>query len=127
MTGEVQIDDILTEYHPQSGLPPKVAHFEDYGRDEDSIEDLLVHRDPTATFGSRVEFEFAELALEACLNRKQLDRLLAIVHKIRSGAEFRFRKHQDVEDAWDIAAKWHVPVSQFDTNNLHTLPLIQPV
>lgn len=100
----------MTIYHPHSGLPPTIEHFEDYGRDEDAIRTILVDRDPTSKFGSLAEFEFAELVLQASLNRKTIDRLLTIVLAIRDGAEFSFRKHTDIEAAWDTASRWHAPV-----------------
>ena len=44
-------------------------------------------------------------ALDAALNRGQIDCLLAIIDMIREGASFTFHKHQDVENAWEIASK----------------------
>lgn len=106
----LRVDDIMTIYHPHSGLQPTIEHFEDYGRDEDAIRTILVDSDLTSKFGSLAEFEFAELVLQASLNRKTIDRLLTIVLAIRDGAEFSFRKHTDIEAAWDTASCWHAPV-----------------
>lgn len=99
----------MTVYHPHSGIPPRIDHFEDYGHDE-ACQSVLVDCDPTSRFGSRTEFNFAELVLQASLNRQQIDRLLDVVDEIRNGAPFTFRKHSDIEKAWDIASRWHAPV-----------------
>ena len=104
-------DDIATVFHPSSGIPPKVEHFEDYGRDEDAIRDIAVDMDPTAKFGTRTEFKFAELILECGLNTPQTNRLLKLISEIRNGAPFGFRTNKDVQAAWDHATSFYTPVS----------------
>ena len=101
----------MTIYHPNAKIEPTVEHFDQYGRNEDPEDPNVVDLDPTSEFGSRVEFEFAELVLEAALNRKQITRLLNIVNKIKDGAEFRFSKHTDIESAWKRASARYTPVS----------------
>lgn len=76
-----RVDDIMTVYHPHSGTAPTIHHFEDYGRDEDALHTILVDSDPTSKFGSRVEFDLAELILEASMNRQLTDSLLNIIHR----------------------------------------------
>ncbi|KAJ3555947.1 hypothetical protein NM688_g2296 [Phlebia brevispora] len=107
MSTLLEDDDIMTIYHPASGLSAKIEHFGDYGADEDAIRDHVSDFHLTAKFGSQVEFEFAELILDAGLNHKETDRLLKIVHKIRAGAPFSFKTHTDIESAWDTAGRWH--------------------
>ncbi len=109
----MQHDDIVTVYHPNSGLHSKVEHFEDYGRDEDMLHDVPIDMDPTAKFGTRIEFKFAELVLQCGLNNPQVDRLLKLVREIREAdeASFKFRTHNDIKAAWDVATQWYTPVS----------------
>ncbi|KAF7789434.1 hypothetical protein EIP86_000378 [Pleurotus ostreatoroseus] len=98
-------DDIKTRYHPHAGLATRIDHFEDYGHEDDNIKPTTVDHDPLSSFGTRVEFDFAEIALEACLNRTQLDALLSVVDRIRKGEPFGFRKSKDVEAAWERASQ----------------------
>ena len=105
-------DDIRTQYHPKSGLPDRIDHFEDYGRDEDAIEDILHDLEPTAKFGTQTEFEFAEVALKGRLNNPEIDGMLKVIQKVnKDDSDFRFRTHRDVDAAWDIASRWYASVS----------------
>ncbi len=106
-------DDIRTTFHPSSGLPPRVDHFEDYGKDEDAIKPIVSDSEPTSKFGTQTEFEFAEVILQARLNNGEVDRLLQVIQKIQNGAAFALRTHNDVQKAWDTASKWHASVSVF--------------
>ncbi|KAJ3548840.1 hypothetical protein NM688_g5244 [Phlebia brevispora] len=107
-----QINDIMTVYHPHANLPPKIEHLKDHGRSSISNHALPVDDDPTSKFGTCAEFEFAEIILEAALNHKQIDRLLAVIHAIRDGASFGFHNHADVEAAWNTASRWYAPFKQ---------------
>ncbi|KAG2092632.1 uncharacterized protein F5147DRAFT_747990 [Suillus discolor] len=60
---------------------------------------------PWAPFKSRLEFELAELALEACLNNEQTDQLIRLCNRCTSRQEkFTFRTHKDIHDRWETAS-----------------------
>lgn len=99
-------DDIRTSYHPKSGRPTVTKHFEDYGHDENGAEHAKrpVNQEPWRPFRCRLDFEVSELALDAKLNRRQTDRLLALIHRVKDGEAFTLKNSADVIDAWDNAS-----------------------
>lgn len=99
----------MTVYHPHSGLAPTLDHFGDYKRSPDSSGDVRRPVPPDETpwepFRSRLDFEFAELATEARLNRSQIERLLRIMNKAaENGSQFTLRSYKDLEDTWERAS-----------------------
>ncbi|KAG2085141.1 hypothetical protein BD769DRAFT_1681808 [Suillus cothurnatus] len=76
-----RVDDIRCEYHPSSGIPPEVHAFEDFKRRPTPLASIPPNKHPWAPFKSRLEFELAELALEACLNNEQTDRLIRLCNR----------------------------------------------
>lgn len=126
---EPKLDDIRTEYHPHSTLPPRIDRFEEYGREDDHPRPTSADCHPLDGFGTRAEFDFAELALEAALNHPQIDRLLEIIDNIRNGAPFTFHKYKDVETAWEIASQSHAGVRSHCLsnvlNNTHFFPSVR--
>jgi hypothetical protein len=100
-----QIDDFRTEYHPSSGRPPILQRFEDYGQHNPSIAVTPSDERPWEPFRSRLDFEIAELALEAALNKKQTDRLLSLFDRCaRQLDNFTLRNHADMSKLWDLAS-----------------------
>jgi hypothetical protein len=66
---------------------------------------------PWKPFGSYSEFEFAEVALEAALNRKQIDKLLKLTQRcIRGEDDFGLQSHNDLTSVWKDAAAMVSPV-----------------
>ncbi|KAG1888602.1 hypothetical protein F4604DRAFT_1877195 [Suillus subluteus] len=62
-------------------------------------------KQPWAPFKSQLEFEIAELALEACLNNKQTDRLIKFCNWCASRQEkFTFQNHKDIRNMWDAVS-----------------------
>jgi hypothetical protein len=105
------IDNIRTEYHPNSGRGIKVETFEDYR--EHTLKDNSVPEitDPWRPFQSRTDFEFAQLALEAALTKKHVDKLIQLVERCIKGQDsFNLTNHQDVCSTWDAAANKLTPV-----------------
>lgn len=48
------------------------------------------------------------------MSNKQLDALIAVVHKLMQGGEaFELKTHRDVQDLWDGASKSLTPVGLF--------------
>ncbi|KAG2043250.1 hypothetical protein BDR03DRAFT_1005327 [Suillus americanus] len=98
-----EIDDIKVEYHPSSGIPTKVYHFEDYGSGP-GAPPPVPEADPMPwqLFRTRIDFEVAELAHDAGLSHEQLDRLIHLIHRSRMEL-FTLKNRKDVRDTWDAA------------------------
>ncbi|EDQ98680.1 uncharacterized protein LACBIDRAFT_335746 [Laccaria bicolor S238N-H82] len=54
------LDDIKVEYHPQSGKPTHVYHFEDYTTSSEGTANMPVDPEPWRPFRSRLDFEIAQ-------------------------------------------------------------------
>jgi hypothetical protein len=53
-----------------------------------------------------LEFDVAEIALEAALNNDQTDRLLDICRRCAAQSEkFTFKNHKDVRAKWDAVSQ----------------------
>ncbi|KAG1749387.1 hypothetical protein EDD22DRAFT_981848 [Suillus occidentalis] len=99
-----QVDDIKLEYHPSSGITPEVHAFNDFKRCPPTSS-APPHKRPWAPFKSRLEFEIAELALEACLNNDQTDRLITLCNRCASQSEkFTFKNHKDIRERWEAVS-----------------------
>ena len=69
---EAVVDDIRTEFHPNSGQPTQTAHFADYGhRQELARHTFRPPKKPWRPFRTRLDFEVAELILETAMNAKR--------------------------------------------------------
>ncbi|KAI0826546.1 hypothetical protein BC628DRAFT_1536449 [Trametes gibbosa] len=104
-----RVDDFKTEYHPRAGRETKTQHFEDFRRGRRPVNVDKLHQQPWLPFNSRLDFDFAEFALETSLNRSQITKLLKIVHSVAddrvSGRnEFSFKVYEDVAQSWAAAA-----------------------
>ncbi|KAG2751664.1 hypothetical protein P692DRAFT_201838757 [Suillus brevipes Sb2] len=94
---EFKLDDIKVEHHPGSGIPTKVFAFNDFTQPD---------AQPWRPFRSRLEFDVAEIALEAALNNEQTDRLLDICRRCAQKSEkLTFKNHKDVRAKWDAFTK----------------------
>ncbi|KAG1864363.1 hypothetical protein F4604DRAFT_1893404 [Suillus subluteus] len=98
-----QVDDIKCEYHPSSRIAPEVHAFNEFKRRPTPLASSAPpNKRPWALFKSRLEFEIAELALEACLNNDQTDRLIKFCNRCASQQEkFTFQNHKDIHKRWD--------------------------
>lgn len=104
-------DDIRTEYHEKSGRPEEFSSFETYQRRTTELPPVTNER-PWLPFHSESEFTFAEIALQAALSNKQLDNLIAVIHKLMGGQEqFAVKNHGDIEKLWSQASEDYAPVS----------------
>ncbi|KAI0091116.1 hypothetical protein BDY19DRAFT_991694 [Irpex rosettiformis] len=115
-----EVDSIKVEYHRSAGIKPTISSFEAFKRDPNMPKanlDLL--SEPWIPFESRTEFEFAELAHEARLNRSQVTRLLELIKEIAAQKDqFRFKNSDDVDRAWKKAKLRHptFSASKFSVN-----------
>jgi len=107
------VDAIRTEYHPHTKLPPKIVQFEDY-REYHSQHRRPTPRNPSkpwTPFRTRAEFEFAEVVLDAALNRRQIDTLLKVFHRCVEGEDrLDLKNHADLQEMWELASVLHTRV-----------------
>ena len=117
--------DIMTVYHPDSGLPATVDHQKDYKPraelgpgltppvlpQESQNESEVPPRRPWHPFNELLDFEFAEVALEARLSRGQIDRLLKIIEKAVAKMPFTLRTSSQLEEMWASAPVLQTQVS----------------
>jgi len=104
------LDAIRTEYHLHTNLPLKVTKFEEY-REHHSQRRRPTPRNPTkpwTPFRTRAEFEFAKFALDAHLNKRQVDVLLKVFRRCIEGEDsMDFKDHTDLLKMWDLASVLH--------------------
>lgn len=117
------LDAIRTEYHPHAKLPPKVVKFEEY-REHHSQHRRPTPRNPTkpwTPFRTRAEFEFAEIAIDAALNKRQVDALIKVFHRCIEGKDtFELKGHADLIEMWELASVLHTRVHSFRCPNCHS-------
>ncbi|KAG0693167.1 hypothetical protein DFH29DRAFT_1040601, partial [Suillus ampliporus] len=102
--GSDVVDAMSTEYHPHSGRATSVETFSTFGCKE-CQQPPVIDDEPWQPFACRADFEFAELAHQAALNKNQTDELLRLIWRIADGqVKFTFKSHGDVSKAWDRAA-----------------------
>lgn len=66
---------------------------------------------PWLPFSSESEFSFAEIVLESAMPNKQVDALIAVIHKLLKHNEaFRVRNHEELEKLWVGASDELAPV-----------------
>ncbi|KAG2342605.1 hypothetical protein BDR05DRAFT_948693 [Suillus weaverae] len=93
-----QVDDIKCEYHPSSRIAPEVHAFNKFKCQPTPLASSAPpNKCPWAPFKSQLEFEIAELALEACLNNDRPDCLIKFCNRCASQQEkFMFQNHKDI-------------------------------
>ncbi|KAG2112398.1 uncharacterized protein F5147DRAFT_572506, partial [Suillus discolor] len=97
-------DDIQVQYHPNSGRPTQVYHFEDYRCGPGTpAAPPKVDPEPWRPFRTRIDFEVAELAHEAALTHEQTDWFIKLIHRSRCKL-FTLQNCKDVRDTWDAAS-----------------------
>ena len=78
----------------------------------------LIHPDPWYPFWSRLDFEFAELALEAALSKEQTTRLLTLAQRIHARTEkFTLQSYHDLQNTWKAAEHCTTPVSTYNPHH----------
>lgn len=109
-----ELDDIKVEYHPHSKKPPSVHHFSEFSRSRPSEGQIPRNNSPWEPFRTRLDFEVAEIALEAALTKEQTNRLLDLVHRSASGTDpFTLQSHDEVRSLWEMASQRYTPVIVF--------------
>ncbi|EPQ59138.1 hypothetical protein GLOTRDRAFT_103193 [Gloeophyllum trabeum ATCC 11539] len=98
-----ELDDIKLEWHPSSGRPSEVHHFAEYQQAPDPMPPPP-DEEPWRPFRSRLDFEFAELALKARLTKAETDTLFRLCHRAVAGERFTLRDHAEVCETWEAAS-----------------------
>ncbi|KAG1903419.1 uncharacterized protein F5891DRAFT_1127252 [Suillus fuscotomentosus] len=58
----------------------------------------------------QLDFEVAEIVLEAAMMEEQTNRLLDLVHRSASGKDiFMLQSHDEVRSLWEMASEWYTP------------------
>ncbi|KIP05748.1 hypothetical protein PHLGIDRAFT_73799 [Phlebiopsis gigantea 11061_1 CR5-6] len=83
---DLQVDDIMTVYHPHSQLEPTVSHFEDYRRTIEHTPPIpdAASASPQFPFATELDFRFGEVTQSAHLSRPYVAKLLSIIHDAMS-------------------------------------------
>ncbi|KAG1897928.1 uncharacterized protein F5891DRAFT_1241093 [Suillus fuscotomentosus] len=99
-----ELDDIKVEHHPHSQIPSTVHRFSEFSR-SCPTEDYVPRNDsPWEPFCTRLDFEVAEIALEAAMTKDQTNRLINLIHRSASGNDtFTLQNHDEVRSLWDLA------------------------
>lgn len=102
---EPEIGHVRTQYHPHSHRAPKIQTFGEYM--EDSPPLVTPEEEPWKPFRSRLDFEVAEVVLEAALNRSQTDRLIKLIHRAAECNDydpFTLKNAGNLNEMWDHAS-----------------------
>lgn len=100
--------DIVIEYHPHSERPTRVISPEEFKGMFKGQPDPTAQPDdePWRPFSTREDFDFAELAHDAKLNQKQVERLIEIFNRCqKSPGPFTIRKYSDLKNSLENASK----------------------
>ncbi|KAG2757672.1 hypothetical protein P692DRAFT_20677934, partial [Suillus brevipes Sb2] len=99
-----ELDDIKVKYHPHSQISSTIHHFSEFTRSGMTEDTVPRNNSPWEPFRTRLDFEIAEIALEAAMTKDQTNRLLDLVHQSASGNDkFTLQNHDEVRSLWDIA------------------------
>ncbi|KAG1841300.1 hypothetical protein DFJ58DRAFT_718174 [Suillus subalutaceus] len=113
------LDTFKTEYHPKSGRATTIETFSTFGRKQDQWLPII-DEEPWQPFSCHADFEFAELAHNAALNKDHTDELLQLIWRIAEGhAKLTFKSHRDVSSAWDRAASQMTPFEKHTITARH--------
>lgn len=119
-----ELHDIKIEYHPTSGRPTTIISFDDYAGRDHFPDPIPLDTHPWAPFQSRLDFEIAELSLEAALNHSQLNRLIKLVHsagKKDPDNSFNIKSAGDMKKMWEEASHLRTAVSLITIDSLNNI------
>lgn len=58
----------------------------------------------TLPFSTQIDYEYADLILDAGLNMQQSNRLILLLHKVAQGERFTIKTHSEVQKLWKEAS-----------------------
>ncbi|KAG1905761.1 uncharacterized protein F5891DRAFT_1125792 [Suillus fuscotomentosus] len=103
-------DDIKVEYHPHSKIPSTIHRFVDFSRHHSMEDSVPRSTSPWEPFRTRLDFEVAEIALEAAMTKDQTNRLFNLLHRSACGKEaFTLQSHDEVRSFWEMASEQFTP------------------
>jgi len=106
---EDRVGDIKTEYHPHSGLPTRIESLHEY-KQRSRVTRERPSSKPWKPFRTRGDFEFAEMALEAALNKAQTDPFIKFIHHcVNKPTSFTLHNHAELTQMWEQAANKLTP------------------
>lgn len=88
--------------------------FAHYGQEQPPL--IMPENEPWKPFRSRLDFEVAELILEAALNRSSADRLIKLIHRAADNNDhdpFTLKNGGEMNKLWDGAAELRTKVSLY--------------
>ncbi|KAG1856505.1 hypothetical protein C8R48DRAFT_749127 [Suillus tomentosus] len=104
--------DIKVEYHPHSKIPSTIHRFVDFSCHRSMEDSVPRSTSPWEPFRTRLDFEVAEIVLEAAMTKDQTNRLFNLLHRSACGKEaFTLQSHDEVRSFWEMASEWFTPSS----------------
>jgi hypothetical protein len=100
------LNDVKIIYHDNAAKGADLFSFEDYcGIPEDTpVVNAPLDEQPWRPFRTLTDFEFAEIALDAHMNRRQIDAMIKLVIKIVNTPDsFTLSSEKDLSNVWEYA------------------------
>lgn len=117
--------DFKTEYHPRSKRPTLFQTANEFRVRH--VSKPTPDPTPWHPFRCKGDFEFAEIALEASLNKEQVEALLNLISRVAKGeAQVTFANEAELRKACDWAAEELTPVSRY-LNMIFYLRAVCPI
>ncbi|KAK0207745.1 hypothetical protein IW262DRAFT_1469083 [Armillaria fumosa] len=123
-----KIDDIQTVYHPASGIPTQIDHFEHY-HSSPTFQHANPPIDPCLwwPFATCHDFKLGEFILDAALTNKQMTMLFELLtpeSESIEGLSSKIKSPGDFKEHWDQAANLITPFEK-STVTMWVLELMQ--
>ncbi|KAG1874443.1 hypothetical protein F4604DRAFT_1880894 [Suillus subluteus] len=99
--------EFKTEYHPRSGRPTLFQPFDEFRISSEAQHTPIIDKEPWHPFRSRGDFKFSEIAIEAALNKSQINALFSLITCV-SEVSVTYKKNEQVYEVharpiWDWA------------------------
>lgn len=104
-----QLHDILINHHPSTEKPEAKYSFAEYceAESETNTHDTATNttnKRPWRPFRTQLDFEFAELFLDAHMNKTQITTMIALIHHATVSTEqFTLANGSDLDQIWEFA------------------------
>jgi hypothetical protein len=119
-----QLHEIKISYHPASKRPEQRFSIDENlpgvsASTGSRSSDPVAAEAPWHPFRSRLDFEIAELSLNAHLSKADTEHLLSIIRRcIETPEQFTLSSHKDLSDYWDMARSMTDSVSRSNSAQL---------
>ncbi|KAK1215699.1 hypothetical protein PQX77_021704 [Marasmius sp. AFHP31] len=109
------VNDILVEHHPSIMTPNRVMSLDSYLRSQrEEATPPPPMKQPWAPFQSRIDFDVANFALQARLNKNLTNVLLQLVRRITKGETVSFKNYNNICELWERASHMSTPFEKQD-------------